>query len=269
MRGASTRTSAAADLVESGRGQRQTATWPLQHDKDLIGCRGARPFGVVVGGHRGEELSRDRHDPLATALALGDEQATLSRVQVGHPQAQYFAASQAGQQHGLDHCAVAVCAQHGQEGLRLGRFDHAWQGAWCPDQRGSPHPWTTTPPPGCQSSATSAAPRFAWSAPMRPTGSATSSPSAAPTRCAAWTRSMWSSGSPMRWTTCVATCGTTPAEPGRRRSPRSSKGARYALWKNPEDLTERQQGKLADIAKTNQRLYRAYLLKEQLRQVFH
>jgi len=46
------------------------------------------------------------------------------------------------------------------------------------------------------------------------------------------------------------------------------KGARYALWKNPEDLTERQQAKLADIAKTNQRLYRAYLLKEQLRQVF-
>ncbi len=47
------------------------------------------------------------------------------------------------------------------------------------------------------------------------------------------------------------------------------KGARYALWRNPEDLTVRQQAKLADIAKTNRRLYRAYLLKEQLRQVFH
>ncbi len=46
------------------------------------------------------------------------------------------------------------------------------------------------------------------------------------------------------------------------------KGARYALWKNPEDLTARQQAKLADIARTNQRLYRAYLLKEQLRRVF-
>lgn len=44
---------------------------------------------------------------------------------------------------------------------------------------------------------------------------------------------------------------------------------RFALWKNPEDLTERQEAKLALIAKTNQRLYRAYLLKEQLRQVFH
>jgi transposase len=46
------------------------------------------------------------------------------------------------------------------------------------------------------------------------------------------------------------------------------KGARYALWKNPEDLTTRQQAKLADIAQTNQPLYRAYLLKEQFRQIF-
>jgi transposase len=44
------------------------------------------------------------------------------------------------------------------------------------------------------------------------------------------------------------------------------KGARYALWRNPEDLTARQAAKLADIARTNRRLYRAYLLKEQLRQ---
>jgi transposase len=46
------------------------------------------------------------------------------------------------------------------------------------------------------------------------------------------------------------------------------KGCRFALWKNPEDLTERQEAKLAHIARTNNRLYRAYLLKEQLRQVF-
>ena len=44
---------------------------------------------------------------------------------------------------------------------------------------------------------------------------------------------------------------------------------RYALWKNPENLTERQRGKLAWVAKTNERLYRAYLLKEELRLVFH
>lgn len=47
------------------------------------------------------------------------------------------------------------------------------------------------------------------------------------------------------------------------------KGARFALWKNPEDLTERQEAKLSMIARTNDQLYRAYLLKEQLRQVFH
>ncbi len=47
------------------------------------------------------------------------------------------------------------------------------------------------------------------------------------------------------------------------------KGARYAVWKNPENLTERQRAKLAGIQQTNRRLYRAYLLKEQLRAVFH
>ena len=46
------------------------------------------------------------------------------------------------------------------------------------------------------------------------------------------------------------------------------KGCRYALWKNPEDLTDRQRTKLAWIARHNQSLYRAYLLKEQLRLVF-
>jgi transposase len=43
------------------------------------------------------------------------------------------------------------------------------------------------------------------------------------------------------------------------------KGSRYALWRNPEDLTRRQEAKLAWIAKVNTRLYRAYLMKEQLR----
>jgi transposase len=46
------------------------------------------------------------------------------------------------------------------------------------------------------------------------------------------------------------------------------KGARFALWKNPENLTARQQLKLAHIQRINQRLYRAYLLKEQLRQIY-
>ncbi len=46
------------------------------------------------------------------------------------------------------------------------------------------------------------------------------------------------------------------------------KGARFALWKNPENLTARQQTKLSDIQHTNRQLYRAYLLKELLRQIY-
>lgn len=49
---------------------------------------------------------------------------------------------------------------------------------------------------------------------------------------------------------------------------RDLKGMRFALWKNPLDLTRRQDAKLANIARTNKPLYRAYLLKEQLREVF-
>jgi transposase len=46
------------------------------------------------------------------------------------------------------------------------------------------------------------------------------------------------------------------------------KGARFALWKNPENLTRRQRAKLSSVQQTNQRLYRAYLLKEQLREIY-
>ena len=44
--------------------------------------------------------------------------------------------------------------------------------------------------------------------------------------------------------------------------------SRYALWKNPENLTERQALKLSEVQRTNKPLYRAYLLKEQLRQIY-
>jgi transposase len=57
-----------------------------------------------------------------------------------------------------------------------------------------------------------------------------------------------------------ATISTGPALALRR--------ARYALWKNPENLTDRQRVKLHWIAATDPRLYRAYLLKEGLRTVF-
>jgi transposase len=58
-----------------------------------------------------------------------------------------------------------------------------------------------------------------------------------------------------------------PPRPGHERTVRL-KNARWALWKNPEDLTEHQAEKLAWIAKTDPRLHRAYLLKEGLRHVF-
>lgn len=46
------------------------------------------------------------------------------------------------------------------------------------------------------------------------------------------------------------------------------KGTRWALLKNPADLTAIQRGTLAGLAQTNRGVYRAYLLKEQLRAVF-
>jgi transposase len=56
---------------------------------------------------------------------------------------------------------------------------------------------------------------------------------------------------------------------GDRRGARWVRGARWALWKRPERLTDRQRAKLQTIEHVNRRLYRAYLLKEQLRVVFH
>lgn len=53
-----------------------------------------------------------------------------------------------------------------------------------------------------------------------------------------------------------------------RQGARKLKRSRWALWKNPDNLTGHQQAKLAWIAKTDPRLYRAYLLKEGLRHVF-
>jgi transposase len=46
------------------------------------------------------------------------------------------------------------------------------------------------------------------------------------------------------------------------------KNARWALWKNPEHLTENQREQLAWIAKTHPTLHRAWALKEGLRTVF-
>jgi transposase len=55
---------------------------------------------------------------------------------------------------------------------------------------------------------------------------------------------------------------------GQRALTRELGRARYALLKNPNNLTARQQATLAWIEQTNQPLHRAHLLKEQLRVVF-
>jgi transposase len=49
---------------------------------------------------------------------------------------------------------------------------------------------------------------------------------------------------------------------------RELKGSRFALWKNPEKLTEGQQLKLARVQQLNARLFRGYLLSQELRLIY-
>lgn len=60
--------------------------------------------------------------------------------------------------------------------------------------------------------------------------------------------------------------GTDPPPAAARA--KALKGARFALWKNPEDLTDKQHDKLAWIAANDPALHRAYQLKEGLRLIF-
>jgi transposase len=55
---------------------------------------------------------------------------------------------------------------------------------------------------------------------------------------------------------------------GHKQAAKELKGARFALWKNPGRLTERQHHKLAQIQETNKALYRAYLISQQLREIY-
>jgi transposase len=55
---------------------------------------------------------------------------------------------------------------------------------------------------------------------------------------------------------------------GRHDEAAAMKGSRWALLKNPPNLTGNQRTTLASIAKANGGLYRAYLLREQLRAIF-
>ncbi len=55
---------------------------------------------------------------------------------------------------------------------------------------------------------------------------------------------------------------------GHQQEAKDLKGARFALWKNPGNLTDRQEIKLAHIQQTNKPLYRAYLISQQLRDIY-
>ena len=55
---------------------------------------------------------------------------------------------------------------------------------------------------------------------------------------------------------------------GQTEAAKELKGARFALWKNSGKLTERQRIKLAQIQQTNKPLYRAYLISQQLREIY-
>jgi transposase len=110
--------------------------------------------------------------------------------------------------------------------------------------------------------------RSGWSAPTRPSGSpGWSRPAVPPPPCAP-TRSTWPEWASDALDQVRREVWNAARQHGQAGLARELKGARYALWKNPEDLTGRQRRKLAWIAKVNDRLYRAYLLQEELRLVF-
>jgi transposase len=73
------------------------------------------------------------------------------------------------------------------------------------------------------------------------------------------------------WRTARSSGQTRSKGRGRRDSTGTAlklRDCRYALWKNPENLTPRQRATLDWIEKTHPGLYRAWLLKEGLRYVF-
>jgi len=86
-------------------------------------------------------------------------------------------------------------------------------------------------------------------------------------RSSAWTPSTSSPGRPRRQTRSAA--GWPPLRrDGKADQASTIKHTRWALIKNPESQTPQQRGRLAQIARTNKPLYRAYLIKEQLREAF-
>lgn len=55
---------------------------------------------------------------------------------------------------------------------------------------------------------------------------------------------------------------------GHKDAAKELKGARFTLWKNPSKLSDGQKLKLSQIQQTNKPLYRAYLISQQLREIY-
>lgn len=55
---------------------------------------------------------------------------------------------------------------------------------------------------------------------------------------------------------------------GHRDAAQAIKHTRWALIKNPENLTAKQRLRLAELSRINHQLYRGYLIKEQVRAIF-
>src|SRR5207247_2535665 len=109
-------TSTAADPPACGRRptpdpglprQRATAPTALEHHKTRLRRRVRWPLDREVLAQRLKEPPRDRHDPLAAALAVGDEQSPLASVHVSKPHAEHLAAAQPAEQHRQHHGPVA------------------------------------------------------------------------------------------------------------------------------------------------------------------
>ena len=67
----------------------------------------------------------------------------------------------------------------------------------------------------------------------------------------------------------AARCGTKRVAPATSSSPKTSRAPASRSGRSQRSLADRQHAKLAWIATLNAPIYRAYLLKEQLRAVYH
>jgi len=156
-----------------------------------------------------------------------------------------------------------VVGAHGPTGTSRSWWTTTPAGWSGPPPAGTVRPWPRSSPPWARSVA-----RQSRTSPPTPrSGSLTRS------RCTARTRSgaptpFTSSRGPATLDQVRRDTWNAARKGGMSVHAQDLKGARYALWKNPENLTSRQQAKLAWVAKVNHQLFRAYLLKEQPREVF-